>query len=322
MRDEDGLQDFPDLLGEDVLPDVEDAEAPLGPEEIDDVLSEIKETRDYETNIIEKYLKEISKTPILTREEEMELAKRIEQGDVEARAKLIEANLRLVVNIAKRFLGRGMSLLDLIEEGNLGLIRAAEKFSYRKGWRFSTYATCWIKQTISRGLVNMGRMVRVPVHMVDDVKRYNKTLQELAKKLGREPTVNEIARAMGIMPERVDLILRSATRTYRLDGEADGDRPLSETLPDENAESPYVAAFFLLKYERLSKLMAALTDREREVLRLRFGLDGAEPTTLREIGKFLNITRERVRQIEKEALKKLRQMVMAGGATAEQPEEG
>jgi len=303
-----------DIIFDEDLADLEGADAPLGPEDIADVLAEINEEREYETNILKAYLQDIAKTPILSREEEIALAKRIEQGDVAARAELIQANLRLVVNIAKRFTGRGMSLPDLIEEGNLGLIRAVEKFSYRKGWRFSTYATCWIRQTVNRGLVNQGRTVRVPVHMVDDAKRYYKTLHKLAEKLKREPTVAEVAAAMGISPDKAEAILLSATRTYQLNGAPDGDRPLAETLEDEKAESPFIAAFFLLKYERLSALMQKLSERERETLRLRFGLEGAQPLTLKEIGEKLGITRERVRQIEKEALRKMRALVMEEGA--------
>ena len=291
-------------------------EEPLGPEEISEVVEDINEEREYEANLIRAYLIDISKIPTLDREAEIELAKRIEKGDVEARAALIVANLRLVVNIAKRFIGRGMSLLDLIEEGNLGLIRAVEKFSYHKGFRFSTYATWWIRQTINRALINQGRTVRVPVHMVDLAKKYFKTLHGLADKLKREPAPYEVAAAMKIAPEQVDLILQSARRTYKLDGEpppGGDERSLLEVVEDSRAESPYVKAYLLVRYERLSGFMQRLSDREREILQMRFGLEGHEQLTLKQAGDRLGITRERVRQIEKDALRKLRQMVLAEG---------
>ncbi len=220
---------------------------------------------------------------------------------------MIVANLRLVVSIAKRFIGRGMSFLDLIEEGNLGLIRAVEKFSYRRGTRFSTYGTCWIRQTISRGLINQGRTVRVPVHMIDLARKYFRKVEELARELGRRPTATEVAAAMGISPEEVDRILLSTRRTYKLDGQPPGvERRLIDTVEDDKAEMPFVTAYLLIRYKRLKELMNRLSDRERDVLRMRFGLEGAEQLTLKEAGAKLGITRERVRQIEKEALRKLR----------------
>ncbi len=296
------------------VPAEEEAET-LGPEEITEVLEEINEQRDYETNLIRTYLWDISKSPTLTREEEVELAKRIEAGDVAAREQLIVSNLRLVVSVAKRFLGRGMSLLDLVEEGNLGLIRAVEKFSHVKGFRFSTYATWWIKQTISRALINQGRTIRVPVHMVDLAKKYFRTLHALAGKLAREPAPSEVAAEMGISPVQVDLILSSSMRTYKLDAEGGegGERTLLEQVGDDRVESPYVTAYLLLRYERLSEFIKRLPEREQEVLRLRFGLDGREQLTLKQAGERLGITRERVRQIEKEAIKELRRMVLAEG---------
>lgn len=295
--------------------DAEATEEALGPEEISQVIEDLNEEREYETNLVRAYLYDISKIPTLTKEDEIELAKRIEKGDVSARARMIVSNLRLVVNVAKRFIGRGMSLLDLIEEGNLGLIRAVEKFSYEKECRFSTYATWWIRQTINRALVNQGRTVRVPVHMVDLTKKYFRTLHDLAYKLNREPAPSEVAAAMGISAEQVDRILQSARKTYKLDAEPVGEneRPLMEQIENVKAETPFVTAYLLIRYERLNELMKRLTDREREVLKLRYGLDGYDQLTLKKAGEKLGITRERVRQIEKEALGKLRQMAGAEG---------
>jgi RNA polymerase primary sigma factor len=284
----------------------------LGPDTISEVIEELDSEHEYEANLIQAYLYDISKIPTLNREEEVALAKGIEKGDVEARAKMIVSNLRLVVNVAKRFIGRGMSFLDLIEEGNLGLIRAVEKFSYRRGTRFSTYGTWWIRQTINRALINQGRTVRVPVHMVDLAKKYFKTVADLARQTGREPSTAEVAVAMDISPEMADRILLSTRRTYKLDAEVPGEsRPLMETVENEKAETPFLTTYLLIRYERLNELMKRLSDREREVLKMRFGLESTEQLTLKQAGEKLGITRERVRQIEKDALKKLRQLSRA-----------
>ncbi len=225
---------------------------------------------------------------------------------------MIVSNLRLVVNVAKQFMGRGMSFLDLIEEGNLGLIRAVEKFSYRRGCRFSTYATWWIRQTVNRALINQGRTVRVPVHVADLTKKYFRTLQELAHKLEREPVPAEVAIAMGISRDQVERILLSSRRTYKLDAELPGDeRSLLEKVENDKSQAPYATAYLLVRYGRLVELMKRLSKREQGVLRMRFGLDGHEQLTLKRTGEKLGITRERVRQIEKEALNKLRQMAEA-----------
>jgi RNA polymerase primary sigma factor len=286
----------------------------LGPEQITEVIDDLESEKAYEANLVRAYLTDISKIPILTREEEVELSKRIEKGDDAARAKMIVSNLRLVVNVAKQFMGRGMSFLDLIEEGNLGLIRAAEKFSHRKGCRFSTYATWWIRQTINRALINQGRTVRVPVHVVDLTKKYFRTVQELAHKLEREPAPAEVANVMGISSDQVERILLSSRRTYKLDAESPGDeRTLLEKVEDTEADAPYTTAYLLVRYGRLVELMKRLSDREREVLRMRFGLEGQEQLTLKTTGEKLGITRERVRQIEREALQKLRNMAKAEG---------
>lgn len=301
-------------------PDQADAEAEaedekaLGPDQISEVIDEIESEKEYEANLVRAYLTDISKIPILTKEQEIELARKIEKGDEDARAKMIVSNLRLVVNVAKQFIGRGMSFLDLIEEGNLGLIRAVEKFSYLKGCRFSTYATWWIRQTINRALINQGRTVRVPVHVVDLTKKYFRTLQGLAHKLAREPAPAEVAAAMGISQEQVERILLSSRRTYKLDADLPGtERSLLEKVEDDKAEAPYATAFLLVRYGRLAELMKRLNKREQDVLRMRFGLDGHEQLTLKKTGEKLGITRERVRQIEKEALNKLRQMAKAEG---------
>ncbi len=291
-----------------------DGEDAIGPAQISEVIDEIESEKEYEANLVRAYLTDISKIPILTKEEEVALARKIEKGNAKARAKMIVSNLRLVVNVAKQFIGRGMSFLDLIEEGNLGLIRAVEKFSYRKGCRFSTYATWWIRQTINRALINQGRTVRVPVHVVDLTKKYFRTLQGLAHDLEREPAPSEVGAAMGISRDQVERILLSSRRTYKLDAGLPGsDKSLLEKVEDEKAEAPYATAYLLVRYGRLAELMKRLSKREQDVLRMRFGLDGHEQLTLKRTGEKLGITRERVRQIEKEALDKLRQMAKAEG---------
>lgn len=299
----------PDRLDEEAEAEEEDA---LGPDQISEVIDDLESEREYEANLVRAYLQDISRIPILTKDEEIELAKKIEKGNAAARAKMIVSNLRLVVNVAKQFMGRGMSFLDLIEEGNLGLIRAVEKFSYRRGCRFSTYATWWIRQTVNRALINQGRTVRVPVHVVDLTKKYFRTLQELAHKLEREPAPAEVATVMGISRDQVERILLSSRKTYKLDAELPGDeRSLLEKVENGKGEVPYATAYLLVRYGRLAELMKRLSKREQGVLRMRFGLDGHEQLTLKKTGEKLGITRERVRQIEKEALNKLRQMAKA-----------
>ncbi|UCH78324.1 MAG: sigma-70 family RNA polymerase sigma factor [Candidatus Coatesbacteria bacterium] len=296
----------------------EEEEDDLGPAQITEVIDDLESEKRYEANLVRAYLQDISKIPTLTKEEEIDLAKRIEKGDAAARATMIVSNLRLVVNVAKQFIGRGMSFLDLIEEGNLGLIRAVEKFSYLKGCRFSTYATWWIRQTINRALINQGRTVRVPVHVVDMTKKYFRALQDLAHELEREPAPTEVAAVMGISREQVERILLSSRRTYKLDAEGPSEeRSLLERVEDTTAETPYATAYLLVQYGRLTELMKKLNPREREVLRMRFGLDGHEQLTLKKTGEKLGITRERVRQIEKEALGKLRQLAQGEGGLAD-----
>ncbi|MDI6602288.1 MAG: RNA polymerase sigma factor RpoD [Thermoanaerobacteraceae bacterium] len=257
---------------------------------------------------VRMYLKEIGKIPLLTPEEEIELAKRIEKGDEEAKKKLAEANLRLVVSIAKRYVGRGMLFLDLIQEGNLGLIKAVEKFDYRKGYKFSTYATWWIRQAITRAIADQARTIRIPVHMVETINRLIRVSRQLLQQLGREPSPDEIAREMGISEDKVREIMKIAQEPVSLEtpiGEEE-DSHLGDFIPDDDAPAPADAATFMMLKEQLKEVLDTLTPREEKVLRLRFGLDDGRARTLEEVGKEFNVTRERIRQIEAKALRKLR----------------
>lgn len=257
---------------------------------------------------VRMYLKEIGKVPLLTAEEEIDLAKRMEQGDEEAKRRLIEANLRLVVSIAKRYVGRGMLFLDLIQEGNLGLIKAVEKFDYRKGYKFSTYATWWIRQAITRAIADQARTIRIPVHMVETINKLIRVSRQLLQEYGREPQPEEIAREMGISEEKVREILKIAQEPISLEtpiGEEE-DSHLGDFIPDEDAPAPAEAAAYNLLKEQLKEVLDTLTPREEKVLRLRFGLDDGRARTLEEVGREFNVTRERIRQIEAKALRKLR----------------
>ncbi len=257
---------------------------------------------------VRMYLKEIGRVPLLTAEEEVELAKRIEQGDEEAKRRLAEANLRLVVSIAKRYVGRGMLFLDLIQEGNLGLIKAVEKFDYRKGYKFSTYATWWIRQAITRAIADQARTIRIPVHMVETINKLVRVQRQLVQQLGREPTPEEIARAMGIEEDKVREIMKIAQEPVSLEtpiGEEE-DSHLGDFIEDEDAPAPADAASYTLLKEQLEDVLGTLTEREQEVLRLRFGLDDGRARTLEEVGQIFGVTRERIRQIEAKALRKLR----------------
>ncbi len=254
------------------------------------------------------YLKEIGKVPLLTAEEEMDLAKRMEAGDEQAKKDLAEANLRLVVSIAKRYVGRGMSFLDLIQEGNLGLIKAVEKFDYTKGFKFSTYATWWIRQAITRAIADQARTIRIPVHMVETINKLIRISRQLLQELGREPTPKEIGDEMGFTEEKVREIQKIAQDPVSLEtpiGEEE-DSHLGDFIPDEDAPAPAEAASFALLKEQLIEVLGTLTEREEKVLRLRFGLDDGRTRTLEEVGKQFNVTRERIRQIEAKALRKLR----------------
>ena len=257
---------------------------------------------------VRMYLKEIGKVPLLSAEEEIELAKRMELGDQEAKKRLAEANLRLVVSIAKRYVGRGMLFLDLIQEGNLGLIKAVEKFDYRKGYKFSTYATWWIRQAITRAIADQARTIRIPVHMVETINKLIRVSRQLLQELGREPSPEEIAEEMDIPVERVREILKISQEPVSLEtpiGEEE-DSHLGDFIQDENVPVPADAAAFTLLKEQLDEVLGTLTEREQKVLRLRFGLDDSRARTLEEVGKEFNVTRERIRQIEAKALRKLR----------------
>lgn len=257
---------------------------------------------------VRMYLKEIGRVDLLTAEEEIELAERIEQGDEEAKRRLTEANLRLVVSIAKRYVGRGMLFLDLIQEGNMGLIKAVEKFDYRKGFKFSTYATWWIRQAITRAIADQARTIRIPVHMVETINKLIRVQRQLLQDLGREPTPEEIAEDMDLTPEKVREILKIAQEPVSLEtpiGEED-DSHLGDFIEDQEATSPADHAAYELLKEQLEDVLDTLTDREENVLRLRFGLDDGRTRTLEEVGKVFGVTRERIRQIEAKALRKLR----------------
>lgn len=257
---------------------------------------------------VRMYLKEIGRVPLLSAEEEVELAKRMGEGDEEAKRRLAEANLRLVVSIAKRYVGRGMLFLDLIQEGNLGLIKAVEKFDYHKGFKFSTYATWWIRQAITRAIADQARTIRIPVHMVETINKLIRVSRQLLQELGREPVPEEIAREMDIPVERVREIMKIAQEPVSLEtpiGEEE-DSHLGDFIEDEDAPAPAEAASFMLLKEQLEEVLETLTSREKKVLQLRFGLEDGRSRTLEEVGQVFGVTRERIRQIEAKALRKLR----------------
>ena len=300
LRTEEEDEMDPDLFSEEDLEDEEE----IDPEKIDLSVPEGVGVEDP----VRMYLKEIGKVPLLSAEEEIELAKKMELGDQEARKRLAEANLRLVVSIAKRYVGRGMQFLDLIQEGNLGLIKAVEKFDYRKGYKFSTYATWWIRQAITRAIADQARTIRIPVHMVETINRLVRTSRQLVQELGREPTVEEIAKRMEIPPERVREIRKISQDPVSLEtpiGEEE-DSHLGDFIQDDHVAVPAEEAAFTLLHEQLMEALSTLTEREQKVLRLRFGLDDGKPKTLEEVGGEFHVTRERIRQIEAKALRKLR----------------
>ena len=254
------------------------------------------------------YLKEIGRVPLVTAQQEIELAKRMEKGDVKAQKELAEANLRLVVSIAKRYVGRGMMFLDLIQEGNLGLIKAVEKFDYNKGYKFSTYATWWIRQAITRAIADQARTIRIPVHMVETINKLIRVSRQLLQEYGREPTAEEISAEMEVPVERVREIMKIAQEPVSLEtpiGEEE-DSHLGDFIEDHDAQAPADVASFTLLKEQLSEVLGTLTTREKDVLKLRFGLEDGKARTLEEVGKSFHVTRERIRQIEAKALRKLR----------------
>ena len=257
---------------------------------------------------VKMYLKDIGKVPLLSAEEEIELAKRMEAGDEMAKKKLAESNLRLVVSIAKRYVGRGMLFLDLIQEGNLGLLKAVEKFDYRKGYKFSTYATWWIRQAITRAIADQARTIRIPDHMVETINKVTRVSRDLLQKLGREPLPEEVGEVMGLPKERVQEIMKIAQEPVSLEtpiGEEE-DSHLGDFIQDESIPTPVEATNQTLLHEQLDEVVSTLTEREQRVIKLRFGWDDGRPRTLEEVGKEFNVTRERIRQIEAKALRKLR----------------
>ena len=292
-----------EVIKEDAIPEAELNAEPVE-EEIDIPVPEGISIDDP----VRMYLKEIGKVPLLSAEEEIELAQRMEEGDEEAKKRLCEANLRLVVSIAKRYVGRGMLFLDLIQEGNLGLIKAVEKFDYRKGYKFSTYATWWIRQAITRAIADQARTIRIPVHMVETINKLIRVSRQLLQEYGREPQPEEIAAEMGIPEDKVREIIKIAQEPVSLEtpiGEEE-DSHLGDFIPDDDAPAPAEAAAFTLLKEQLMSVLSTLTPREEMVLKLRFGLEDGRARTLEEVGKEFKVTRERIRQIEAKALRKLR----------------
>ena len=291
-----------EILDDMILEDAEDADIDI--EKIDLSVPDGVSIEDP----VRMYLKEIGKVPLLTAEEEIELAKRMEAGDEKAKQKLAEANLRLVVSIAKRYVGRGMLFLDLIQEGNLGLIKAVEKFDYEKGYKFSTYATWWIRQAITRAIADQARTIRIPVHMVETINKLIRQSRQLLQELGREPLPEEIAERMGISVERVREILKISQEPVSLEtpiGEEE-ERHVGDFIQDQNVPVPAEAAASNLLRDQLNEVLDTLTEREQKVLRLRFGMDDGRARTLEEVGKEFQVTRERIRQIEAKALRRLR----------------
>ncbi len=301
-------EDYLMPIDEEALPEIEELE------EIEEVTEEeITSTENFVDTFstddpVRMYLKEIGKIPLLTADEEIELAMRMAEGDEDAKRRMAEANLRLVVSIAKRYVGRGMLFLDLIQEGNLGLIKAVEKFDYTKGYKFSTYATWWIRQAITRAIADQARTIRIPVHMVETINKVIRVSRQLLQELGHDPSPEEIAESMGMPVEKVRDILKIAQEPVSLEtpiGEEE-DSHLGDFIPDEDASEPSEAASFTLLKEQLMSVLSTLTPREEKVLRLRFGIEDGRTRTLEEVGKEFNVTRERIRQIEAKALRKLR----------------
>lgn len=282
----------------------EDVEIVADEEEMEKLISQV-----YVDDPVKMYLKDIGKVPLLSQEQEIELAKKMAEGDEDAKRQLSESNLRLVVSIAKKYVGRGMLFLDLIQEGNFGLMKAVEKFDYTKGFKFSTYSTWWIRQSITRAIADQARTIRIPVHMFETINKQKKVGRDLFQELGREPTVDEIAERMGVEPEKVIEIMKISQDTVSLDtpvGEEE-DSTLGTFIQDENAISPADSASLMMLKEQLMDVLSTLTPREQKVIMLRYGLQDGHTRTLEDVGKEFSVTRERIRQIEAKALKKLRQ---------------
>ena len=309
------IEDIDNIKEEQILLDDIDEEKAM--QEMEEIEEEVIDLESIDLSVpegvgvddpVRMYLKEIGKVPLLSTEDEIELAKKISEGDEEAKDKLVEANLRLVVSIAKRYAGRGMQFLDLIQEGNMGLIKAAEKFDYRKGYKFSTYATWWIRQSITRSIADQARTIRIPVHMVETINRLIRTSRQLLQELGREPQPEEIAERLKMPVEKVREIMKMAQEPVSLEtpiGEEE-DSHLGDFLKDDKTATPVDAASYMLLREQLGEVMNSLTEREKQVLILRFGLADGRARTLEEVGKVFEVTRERIRQIEAKALRKLR----------------
>ena len=302
------IYDRLETLNIDVVEEADTAEE-IANEDMDDIATEIAAAEGVSIDDpVRMYLKEIGKVPLLSANEEIAIAKRMAAGDQEAKQQLAEANLRLVVSIAKRYVGRGMLFLDLIQEGNLGLIKAVEKFDYRKGYKFSTYATWWIRQAITRAIADQARTIRIPVHMVETINKLIRINRQLLQEYGRDPRPEEIAKEMGISEDKVREIIKIAQEPVSLEtpiGEEE-DSHLGDFIPDDDAPAPAEMAAFTLLKEQLMGVLDTLTAREEKVLRLRFGLDDGKARTLEEVGREFNVTRERIRQIEAKALRKLR----------------
>ena len=296
---------------EEFLQALEELNVEVVPAPLEEVAVDLTvDQREVSTDALQLFLKDIGRVPLLTAAQEVELAKRIERGDMTAKRKMVESNLRLVVSIAKNYRNQGLPFLDLIQEGTIGLVRAAEKFDYRKGFKFSTYATWWIRQAVARALADKARTIRMPVHVVEKLNKIGRTERKLVGELGRDPSIEEIAAVLEISPAEVEAVRRSAQAPVSLEkpvGEED-DSELGHFIADDNAKAPDEAADEVIRQETLQRILSVLSYRERRILELRYGLGGEQPRTLDEVGKTFNVTRERVRQIENQCLKKLQAM--------------
>lgn len=302
---------YAEQMLEKMIPESEEAEAQL--EEDAELETGVESApgpwETYSIDPMRMYLREISRTPLLTRAEEIELAKRIERGDVKALELMVRSNLRLVVSVAKRYVGRGLSLMDLVQEGNIGLLRAIQKFDWRRGFKFSTYATWWIRQAITRAIADQSRTIRIPVHVNETINRFTRVTQQLSQELERAPTPEEVARALGMGPNKVRDVMRAVRKPLSLETPVgdEEETQLGDFVKDDESRSPDAAATQLMLREEMDQALDTLTPREKKVIQLRYGLDNGKQRTLEEVGKAFGVSRERIRQIEAEALSKLRQ---------------